>query len=143
MTIVFICLTAVGVFVLATLALGAWLRLNPSVAHAEQSSRVIHLLFFVCLNFAPLLVFLSPGITRLDAVLGLPPLWPRLLWAFAGAVLLLPGVYLLATTNKALRALGHGANAFRLTKRVSARMSTATRAIPCRWGSICGCWVSR
>jgi protein-S-isoprenylcysteine O-methyltransferase Ste14 len=37
-----------------------------------------------------------------------------------GVLLALPGLYLLAITNQRLRALGSGANAFRLTKRIVA-----------------------
>lgn len=78
----------------------------------------MHLLFFVLQNFLPLVLVLWPGIFSLDALVGLPPLAPRWPWLVAGVALAIPGLYLLAVTNKALRALGHGANAFRLTSTV-------------------------
>lgn len=118
MIVLILCLVGVVVFAGAAVSMGAWLGRHPSRENAERSSRVIHLLFFLLLNLPPLALFVYPGITRLDGVAGLPPLEPRLVWAVAGLVLAIPGLYLLAVTNKALRKFGNGANAFRLTKQV-------------------------
>lgn len=118
MLVLLLCLAGQVVFALVALGLGAWLRRNPTTANAEWSSRVMHLLFFVLQNFLPLVLVFWPGIFSLDALVGLPPLAPGWLWLVAGVALAIPGLYLLAVTNKALRALGHGANAFRLTSTV-------------------------
>jgi protein-S-isoprenylcysteine O-methyltransferase Ste14 len=118
MTVVAIVLAGIIAFVTAAVALGAWLRRHPTRENAEWASRILHFLFFALLNLLPLAVFVSPGIFVLDEVAGLPPLRPRVPWALAGAVLAVPALYLLAVTNRALRALGSGANAFRLTRQV-------------------------
>lgn len=111
---------AILVFALAAIVLGIWLRMAPSKAHAESSSRIMHLLFFICLNLMPVLLFIWPGITRLDEAAGVGPLTPRYPLAAAGVLVAIPGVYLLAVTNRLLRARGEGANAFRLTRLVVA-----------------------
>jgi len=118
MIVLILCLVGVVVFAGAAVSTGAWLSRHPSRENAEWSSRVMHLLFFLLLNLPPLALFVSPGIIRLDGLAGLPPLEPRLAFAVAGLVLGIPGLYLLAVTNKTLREFGSGANAFRLTKRV-------------------------
>jgi len=107
-------------FVLGTLLLGLALRRRPSRERAERYSRAMHLLFFLGLGAPFLVAAVSPGLTRLDALVGLPPLpAPALRWA-AGGLLALAGLYLLGVSNRLLRAGGDGANAFRLTRRVVA-----------------------
>lgn len=105
-------------FVLGTVILGVWLRRNPSVAAANQASRVMHFLFFAGLGAPFLVATVYPGLTRLDSVAGLEPLPWRPLTLGLGLILSVPGVYLLGVSNRLLRARGHGANAFRLTKQV-------------------------
>lgn len=108
-------LFAVGVGIL-----GVWLRRHPSKDHAEKSSRVMHFLFFAGMN-APLFIGLFyPGPTHFDELAGLNPLPWRTFFLILGIILAIPGLYFLAITNKLLRALGSGANAFRLTKRIVA-----------------------
>ena len=104
---------AAGAFVL-----GLWLRRHPSKENAERSSRVMHLLFFASLVGPALLGMFWPGLGKFDGLLGVAPLPARGLFVGLGVVLMMPGVYLLAVTNSRLRALGSGANAFRLTKRI-------------------------
>jgi protein-S-isoprenylcysteine O-methyltransferase Ste14 len=118
MIVLWMCVAGVVAFAGATLICGSWLQRNPSKKNAEWSSRLMHLLFFLLLNFPPALLFVYPGVTRLDAATGLAPLEPWALFAALGLVLAPPGFYLLVVTNKALRALGNGANAFRLTRHV-------------------------
>lgn len=118
MIVVWACIAGQVIFAGSALVLGAWLRRHPSKANAEWSSRVMHLLFFVLQNFLPLVLVFWPGIFQLDAAVGTAPLAPRTLWLVLGVALALPGLYLLGVTNKALRALGNGANAFRLTSTV-------------------------
>ncbi|HEY5984235.1 MAG TPA: methyltransferase, partial [Anaerolineales bacterium] len=61
-----------------------------------------------------------PGLTHLDALVGLPPLPLRPLRLALGALLAVPGLYLMVASNQSLRRLGHGANAFVLTKEIVA-----------------------
>ncbi|NWF80025.1 MAG: isoprenylcysteine carboxylmethyltransferase family protein [Chloroflexi bacterium] len=105
-------------FVLGTVILGVWLRRNPSVAAADQASRVMHFLFFAGLGAPFLVATVYPGLTRLDSVAGLEPLPWRPLTLGLGVILSVPGVYLLGVSNQLLRTRGDGANAFRLTKHV-------------------------
>lgn len=108
-------------FVLGTVILGRWLRAHPSKSNAEQSSRIIHFLFFAGLGAPFLIGIIYPGLTRVDQLIGLDPLPWRQLFLIIGGVLAGPGVYLLVVSNKLLRALGSGANAFRLTRHVVER----------------------
>jgi protein-S-isoprenylcysteine O-methyltransferase Ste14 len=110
----------IGSIVLAMGAaiLGVWLRKYPSKENAEKSSRVMHFLFFAG-QIAPAIVGLFyPGFRQLDHLVGLPPLPLKTLFLILGIILAIPGFYLLGVTNKLLRALGSGTNAFILTKRV-------------------------
>lgn len=107
-------------FVLGALLFGLSLRRRPSADRAERYSRVMHLLFFLGLGAPFLVAAVSPGLTHLDALVGLPPLpLPVLRWAIGG-LLALPGLFLLGASNRLLRSRGDGANAFRLTRRVVA-----------------------
>lgn len=99
---------------------GAWLRKHPSKENAEKSSRVMHFLFFACLGVPIVVAFFSPGLRHLDRLVGLPPLPFQPLFLAVGILLALPGLYLMGTSNLSLRALGSGANAFRLTRRIVA-----------------------
>lgn len=111
---------AVGLiaFVLAAITLGFRLRRHPSRRAAEKYSRTMHFLFFAGLGAPFLMAIIHPGLTRLDPLIGLDPLPARPLFVAAGVILGIPGIYLLGISNRLLRALGSGANAFRLTQRV-------------------------
>lgn len=100
--------------------LGVWLRSNRSKENAERSSRVMHLLFFVFMIAPPLIAIFYPGLTHLDVLVDLNPLPWKIVFLVLGIVLAIPGLYFLAITNKLLRSLGSGANAFRLTKQIVA-----------------------
>ena len=102
-------------FVVGTLLAGRRLRQHPDRATAESLSRVVQGLFFVGLNLPWAIAIFYPGLTNYDALLGVPPLPLRPLTLAGGAVLLLAGLYLEIASARALRRLGHGANAFRLT----------------------------
>jgi protein-S-isoprenylcysteine O-methyltransferase Ste14 len=97
--------------------LGLWLRKNRSKENAEKSSRMMHFLFFAGLVLPSLIVCFYPGITHLDEFVGFNPLSPQPLFLVVGIILVIPGLYLLVVSNKLLRSLGSGANAFRLTKK--------------------------
>jgi protein-S-isoprenylcysteine O-methyltransferase Ste14 len=102
-------------FVIGTLAIGTRLRQRRDKPTAERTSRVLHTLFFVALVIPGGLGVLYPGLARYDTLLGIPRLPLRPLTLGLGGVLVLAGLYLLFVSNVALRRLGHGANAFRLT----------------------------
>ena len=107
-----------AVLALDAVVLGVWLRNHPSKQNAERSSRVMHFLFFAGQIAPPLVAPFYPGIRHLDELVGLPPLPGKLLFLVMGIILAIPGFYFLSVTNKLLRALGSGTNAFILTKRV-------------------------
>jgi protein-S-isoprenylcysteine O-methyltransferase Ste14 len=108
------------VFAVGVGVLGIWLRKNPSKENAEKTSRIMHFLFFAFM-VAPLLIgIFYPGLTHFDELLGLNPLPWRTTFLVLGVILAIPGLYFLGITNKLLRALGSGANAFRLTKQIVA-----------------------
>jgi protein-S-isoprenylcysteine O-methyltransferase Ste14 len=105
-------------FTIGTGILGVWLRKYRSKKNAEKSSRIMHFLYFAGLG-APIVISLFyPGLTHLDQLIGLKPLPWRSVFLIAGIILLIPGLYFFAVSNKLLRDLGSGANAFRLTKQI-------------------------
>jgi protein-S-isoprenylcysteine O-methyltransferase Ste14 len=77
-----------------------------------------------CISFSagqiapPIFGFFYPGFRHLDELVGLQPLPWRPLFLVVGILLAIPGFYFMGVTNKLLRALGSGTNAFILTKRV-------------------------
>jgi protein-S-isoprenylcysteine O-methyltransferase Ste14 len=105
-------------FVSGVAVLGARLRKHPSQANAEKSSRIMHALFFGGLVAPTVAMVIYPGLTHLDGLFGLKPLpWPPF-FRIAGILLLVPGLVLFSLSNKSLRELGSGANAFLLTQRM-------------------------
>src|SRR5512138_2854641 len=114
MAVLYLGLAGLLAFALGALILGTWLRRHPSRPNAERSSRVMHFLFFAGLGLPITIALFYPGLMRLDPLVGLSPLPWRFGFLVAGIILAIPGLYLLAASNKSLRALGSGANAFRL-----------------------------
>ena len=112
--------TLIGIvtFFIAALVLGAWLRAHRTKKNAERSSRIMHFFFFAGLIAPPLVAIVYPGLTRLDALLGLPSRPFKPFFLALGSVLAIPGLYFLAVTNRLLRSLGSGTNAFVLTKKI-------------------------
>jgi protein-S-isoprenylcysteine O-methyltransferase Ste14 len=108
-------------FVVGVAILGLWLRKHPSRTNAEKSSRIMHFLFFAGLVAPALISVFYPGLTHLDGLVGLNPLPWKPFFVIAGIVLAIPGLYFLIVSNKLLRDLGSGANAFHLTKRIVER----------------------
>ena len=117
---IYLVLIGLVTFTAGVLILGAWLRKNPSKDNAEKSSRVMHFLFFAGMVAPPFVGLFYPGLTHFDELVG----WQSLPWKpfflSLGILLAIPGIYFMGITNKLLRALGSGANAFRLTKRIVA-----------------------
>jgi protein-S-isoprenylcysteine O-methyltransferase Ste14 len=110
----------VGVLAVAMGAayLGSWLRRHPSKEVAEETSRIMHFLFFAGMVGPGTLAFLYPGYQNIDTLLGVPSLPWRAAFLALGIVLAVPALYLLVISNQLLRSLGQGANAFRLTSRI-------------------------
>lgn len=109
---------ALVAFVAGVGVLGLWVRRSPTRSTGEQASRIAHFLFFACLGAPVTVALFTPGLTHLDQLAGLDPLPYRTASIALGVVLAIPGLYFFGGSNKALRALGSGANAFRLTQRV-------------------------
>jgi len=78
----------------------------------------VHFLFFAGLGTPFLISIFYPGLTHLDELIGFNSLPLKPFFLIAGIILAIPGLYFLGISNKLLRALGSGANAFRLTKRI-------------------------
>lgn len=115
---VYLGLLGLVVFTGGVAVLGVWVRRRPVKPVAERASRIAHFLFFTCLGLPILIALFHPGLSRLDGLVGLEPLGGLALRIALGAALMIPGLYLMGASNVALRALGSGANAFRLTERV-------------------------
>lgn len=118
MIILYLGFVGLLVFIMGAAILGLWLRKHPSKVNAENSSRIMHFLFFAGLGTPFLISLFYPGLTHLDDLIGLEPLPWRSVFLIAGLILAAMGLYFLAVSNKSLRALGSGTNAFRLTKRI-------------------------
>jgi len=118
MIVIYIGLAGLLLFAIGVTILGLWLRRNQSKENAENSSRILHFLFFAGLVLPPILSFFYPGVTHLDGFVGLDSLSPKPVFLVAGIILMVPGVYFLIISNRLLRAIGSGANAFRLTKKI-------------------------
>lgn len=103
---------------IGSIVLGFWLRNSPSKENAENFSRVLHFLFFAGQVVPPVVGFFTPGLARFDELVGLQPLPNKYFFLVAGILLVVPGIYFSGITNKLLRSLGSGTNAFVLTKRV-------------------------
>ena len=118
MIVLFLGLVGLLAFTTGAGILGVWLRKNPSKTNAEKSSRIMHFLYFTGLGVPVVISLFYPGITHLDSLVGLMPLPWKSIFLVAGIILMVPGLYFFTVSNKLLRALGSGANAFRLTKQI-------------------------
>jgi len=118
MVVLYLGLLGLVAFIMRVWILGLWLRKHPSKVNAENSSRIMHFLFFAGLGTPFLISVFYPGLTHLDELVGLEPLPLKPLFLIAGIILAIPGLYFLGISNKLLRSLGSGANAFRLTKQI-------------------------
>ena len=117
---VYLFLIGVLSFAVGTGILGVWLRRHPSKINAEKTSRIMHFLFFAGLVTPSIIGLFYPGLTHFDELIGLMSLPWKPVFLALGILLAVPGSYFMVITNKLLRALGSGANAFRLTKKIVA-----------------------
>jgi protein-S-isoprenylcysteine O-methyltransferase Ste14 len=118
MSIIYLILVGLAVFVIGTVLCGAWLRRHDTRENAEKTSRIMHFLFFAGLVAPPTVALFYPGFARLDELVGLQPLPWGSFFLVLGVVLALPGLYFMAVSNRDLRTMGSGTNAFRLTRRI-------------------------
>ena len=118
MFILYLGLAGLLAFALGAGVLGVWLRKNPSKENAEKSSRVMHFLFFAGLVAPGTVILFYPGLTHLDELVGIEPLPWKPFFLVVGFLLGISGFYFLGASNKLLRTLGSGANAFRLTRQI-------------------------
>lgn len=118
MIVLYLILAGLLVFVIGVWVSGLWLRKHSTKLNAEKSSRIVHFLFFAGFGTPALIAIFYPGLIHLDALVGLNPLPMETFFLITGILIALPGIYLLAITNKLLRSLGSGANAFQLTKTI-------------------------
>jgi len=105
-------------FLTSTIALGVWLRRNPSKRNAERTSRVLHFLFWAGIVPPAGFGVFDPGLTHLDTELGFGPLPRHPVVLTAGALGFLIGAYLFVVSNVALGLFGEGMSAFWLTRRL-------------------------
>jgi protein-S-isoprenylcysteine O-methyltransferase Ste14 len=105
-------------FLLGTLVLGRYLRRNPIRGAAERTSRVSHGLYWLGQVLPGTIGVFYPGLMNFDEILDLPALPARPVLLGLGFVAVLAGVGLSFAAQMALRNLGEGANAFRLTQRL-------------------------
>lgn len=119
LTIYYVVIGIVSFFITA-LFLGMWLRAHRTKADAEKSSRIMHFLFFAGMVTPPIVGVFYPGLTHFDKLVGLQSLPWKPFFLVLGIMLAIPGLYFLGITNKLLRSLGSGTNAFILTKKIVA-----------------------
>lgn len=105
-------------FLVGTLFLGSRVRRGATKEQAERLSRVSHALFWGGLVAPGLVAIVYPGVTKLDTVVGLPPLPSHPVVRVAGWLAFAMGAYLLVASMRALKAVGSGLAAFKLTRRV-------------------------
>lgn len=111
-------LFGVTCFVVATIVLGRQIRRTPTAEAAQRLSRVSHTFFWAGLVVPELAGVVWPGLTHFDEVVGVASL-PDGLWRWAlGLPLLLAGLFFTAASARALKTLGAGSMAFKLTKKV-------------------------
>jgi len=118
MFVFYVAVLGLSAFLLGVGALGLCLRKHPSKANAEKLSRLLHFLFFAGFGTPFLFILYTPGLTHLDEQIGVNPLPFKPIFIIIGIVLAIPGLYLLRASNKLIRTLGGGANAFRLTRQI-------------------------
>ncbi len=109
----------IAAFLVATVALGVAIRKNPTSEAACRLSRISHAFFW--LSLVPLYAgVVYPGLNHFDELSGAPPLpWPVARW-LVGVPMILAGLYYSVTSMRALKNIGSGAMAFKLTKSVVA-----------------------
>jgi protein-S-isoprenylcysteine O-methyltransferase Ste14 len=118
MVTIWLQLGGIVAFTVVTLVLGRAIRRTPTQEAAVRLSRVSHAFFWGGMVAPEYLGVVWPGLTHFDELVGLPSLpAPVVRWVL-GVPMLLVGVFLTAASTRALRSLGAGLMAFKLTQRV-------------------------
>lgn len=118
MVTIWLQLGGIVAFTVVTLVLGRAIRRTPTQEAAVRLSRVSHAFFWGGMVAPEYLGVVWPGLTHFDVLVGLPSLpAPVVRWVL-GVPMLLVGVFLTAASTRALRSLGAGLMAFKLTQRV-------------------------
>lgn len=118
MVTIWLQLGGIAAFTVVTVVLGRAIRRTPTKDAAVRLSRVSHAFFWGGMVAPEYLSVVWPGLTHFDELLGLPSLPAPILRWVLGVPLLLVGVFLTAASTRALRSLGAGLMAFKLTQRV-------------------------
>lgn len=105
-------------FLISTVILALLLRRNPSKEMAEKTSKISHFFYYFGLMLPGGIGFFYPGLTHFDAIIGFTPLPLRPIALAIGVVLLVTGLYLTLFSVRAIKALGEGAPAFKLSKKI-------------------------
>ena len=106
------------IFVLTCFVCGRLIRENPNLDYAQRPIRIVHFCYWFFLILAAAVVSAYPGLTRLDAVLGLTSLPGGALVSVLGGLLFLVGWYYMFASSRLLARLGKGAMAFKFPKLV-------------------------
>ena len=115
-------------FLVMTVVLGRAIRATPTLEAAQRLSRVSHAFFWGALVAPMYLGLVWPGFWKFDELLGLPPLPFVVARWVVGVPLALVGLWLSSAAMRALKQLGQGQMAFKLTRQVvSARVYEWTR----------------
>jgi protein-S-isoprenylcysteine O-methyltransferase Ste14 len=106
------------VFAITTFACGRLIRRNPNLDYAQRPIRIVHFCYWFFLVLPAGVALAYPGLTRLDAVLGLRSLPGGALVSVLGGLLFLVGWYYMAASSRLLARIGKGAMAFKFPKLV-------------------------
>ncbi|MFT3710259.1 MAG: isoprenylcysteine carboxylmethyltransferase family protein [Archangium sp.] len=113
-------LVGIAAFFVVTVVLGIAIRRDPTKDAAQRLSRISHTFFW--LSLVPLYAgVIIPGLTHFDELLGISALpFPIARWIL-GVPMALAGLFYSVASMRALKNLGSGSMAFKLTKMVVAK----------------------
>ncbi|MHB0977444.1 MAG: methyltransferase family protein [Candidatus Aquicultorales bacterium] len=118
MAIIVLQIFGLALFLVSTVVLGLVLRRDSTKAAAEKTSKITHFFYYFGLMLPQGLSLFYPGLTRFDRILGIASLPLRPVSLVLGSILFLIGLYLTVFSMKAIKTLGEGAPAFKLSKKV-------------------------
>jgi protein-S-isoprenylcysteine O-methyltransferase Ste14 len=106
------------VFAITTFACGRLIRRNPNLAYTQRPIRIVHVCYCFFIGLPAGVALAYPGLTGLDAVLGLRSLPGGALVSVLGGLLFLVGWYYMSASSRLLARIGKGAMAFKFPKLV-------------------------
>lgn len=116
-TLVLMCIGGF-IFLVGTIILGIRVRKYPTKEVAEISSRISHSFYWFGLVLPGIIALFYPGLTMFDKILRIKPLPFYSAFLILGIIFLTIGIYFTVVSSKALRDLGKGAAAFKLTRQL-------------------------